>query len=88
MIKNSSSIKYKKRKKVANKSIHEINLREKYNLNLITIKRQYQEEINGEHQNVEHIIGVPKSDTVLLDTDIIIILGKKNHVDKFIEINK
>ncbi len=75
-------------KKVANKSINEINLREKYNLNLITIKRQYQEEVNGEQQNVEHIIGVPKGDTVLLETDIIIILGKKNHVDKFIEINK
>ena len=75
-------------KKVANKSINEINLREKYNLNLITIKRQYQEEVNGEQQNVEHIIGVPKGDTVLLESDIIIILGKKNHVDKFIEINK
>jgi len=75
-------------KKVTNKSINEINLRERYNLNLITIKRIYQEEVNGEQQNVEHIIGVPKGDTVLLETDIIIILGKKNHVDKFIEINK
>lgn len=75
-------------KKVANKSVNEINLREKYELNLITIKRQYQEEINGEQKNVEHIIGVPKGETVLLDSDIIILLGKKNHVDKFIEINK
>ena len=75
-------------KKVSNKSINEINLREKYNLNLITIKRQYQEEVNGESKVVEHIIGVPKGDTVLLDSDIIILLGKKNHVDKFIEINK
>lgn len=75
-------------KKVINKSVNEVNLREKYNLNLITIKRQYQEEINGEARNVEHIIGVPKGDTVLLESDVIILLGKKNHVNKFIEINK
>ncbi len=75
-------------KRVANKSIHEISLRERYNLNLITIKRQFQEEINGEVIPVEHIIGVPKSDTVLLDSDIIILLGKSYDVDRFVEMNK
>lgn len=75
-------------KKVANKSIHEIQLRENYDLNLITIKRQFPEIRNGEKIFVEHIIGVPKSDTVLLESDIIILLGKSYDVDKFIEINK
>lgn len=75
-------------RKVTNKSINEISLREKYNLNLITIKRQYPEEVHGEKTMVEHIIGVPKSDTVLLESDIIILLGKSQDVDMFIEINK
>lgn len=75
-------------RKVMNKSVGEVNLRERYNLNLIAIKRKYQEEVNKEMQDVEHIIGVPKGDTVLLESDIIILLGKKKHVDKFIEINK
>ena len=81
-------IEIKTPKKVSNKSVHEISLRERYNLNLITIKRQFQEEINGEMLPVEHIIGVPKSDTVLLESDIIIILGKSYDVDRFVEMNK
>ncbi len=75
-------------KKVANKSINEIGLRQRYDLNLITIKRKFTEMKNGEKQMVEHIIGVPKSDTVLLESDIIILLGKTFDVDKFIEVNK
>ena len=39
-------------KKVANKSVSEVSLRERYNLNLITIKRQFQEEVNGENRTV------------------------------------
>ncbi|MDB4835041.1 TrkA family potassium uptake protein [Cyclobacteriaceae bacterium] len=75
-------------KRVSNKSIHEVALRERYNLNLITIKRQFQEEVNGEISVVEHIIGVPKSDTVLLESDVIILLGKSYDVDRFVEMNK
>jgi trk system potassium uptake protein len=81
-------IEIKTPKRVANKSIHEISLRERYNLNLITIKRQFQEEVQGEMLPVEHIIGVPKSDTVLLASDIIILLGKSYDVDRFVEMNK
>ena len=81
-------IEIKTPKRVANKTVKEANLREKYNLNLITIKRQFKENRNGETVMVEHIIGVPKSDSVLLESDIIILLGKTYDVDKFIEINK
>jgi trk system potassium uptake protein TrkA len=75
-------------KKVANKSVIEVSLRERYNLNLITIKRQFHEEIKGELTPVEHIIGVPKKDTVLLETDVVILLGKSYDVDRFVEMNK
>ena len=75
-------------KKVANKSVSEVSLRERYNLNLITIKRQFHEEVNGEMTPVEHIIGVPKKDTVLLESDVIILLGKSFDVDRFVEMNK
>ncbi|MFA0962177.1 TrkA family potassium uptake protein [Roseivirga sp. BDSF3-8] len=74
--------------RVVNQTVSEVGLREKYNLNLITIKRIYEEEKEGEVVKVEHIIGVPKGDTVLYETDIIIILGKVQDVNKFIEVNK
>jgi trk system potassium uptake protein TrkA len=75
-------------KRVANRTISEIGLRERYNLNLITIKRIFEEKHHGEVVKVQHIIGVPKGNTVLYDSDIMIIMGKNHDVDKFIEINR
>jgi len=74
--------------RVVDQTISEIGLREKYNLNLITVKRQYDEKVDGQLQQVEHIIGVPRADTFLKETDIMIILGKSKDVNKFIEVNK
>ncbi len=74
--------------RVVDQTISEIGLREKYNLNLITVKRLYDEKVEGQLQQVEHIIGVPRADTFLKETDIMIILGKSKDVNKFIEVNK
>ncbi|RUA34119.1 MAG: TrkA family potassium uptake protein [Bacteroidetes bacterium] len=74
--------------RVVDQTISEIGLRERYNLNLITVKRLYDEKVEGQLQQVEHIIGVPRADTFLKETDIMIILGKSKDVNKFIEVNK
>jgi trk system potassium uptake protein TrkA len=74
--------------RAVNKTVREIGLRQKYNLNLITIKRVYEEEQEGKVVQVEHIIGVPKGDTVLYDSDVMIILGKEPDVNRFMEVNK
>lgn len=81
-------IELKTPKRAANKTVGEVSLRERYNLNLITIKRQFQETINDVKHTEEHVIGMPGNDTVLLETDVLILLGKTHDVDKFIEINK
>ncbi len=75
-------------KRAANRTVSEIGLRERYNLNLITIKRFFEEKHHGEVVKVQHIIGVPKGNTVLYDTDVMILMGKTHDVDKFIEINR
>lgn len=75
-------------RKVANKTVMEVGLREKYNLNLITIKRLFEEVRNGQTVQVEHIVGVPKGETLLYESDIIIILGKAKDVDRFVAVNK
>ena len=74
--------------RVVDQTISEIGLRERDNLNLITVKRLYDEKVEGQLQQVEHIIGVPRADTFLKETDIMIILGKSKDVNKFIEVNK
>ncbi|MGB3616927.1 MAG: TrkA family potassium uptake protein [Catalinimonas sp.] len=74
-------------RRAANQTIIQLGLRERYNLNLITIKRTFEEQRNGAVSLVEHIIGVPKGDTVLYENDIIILLGKTQDVDRFLEVN-
>ncbi|MFQ3214344.1 MAG: trk system potassium uptake protein TrkA [Marivirga sp.] len=74
--------------RVVDQTISEIGLREKYNLNLITVKRFFDEKKGDTMQQVEHIIGVPRADTFLKETDIMILLGKSKDVNKFIEVNK
>jgi trk system potassium uptake protein len=74
-------------RRVANRTVSEIGIRERYNLNLITIKRNYEEHHQGEVINVQHVVGVPRGDTVLYDSDILIVLGKTRDVDRFVEVN-
>ena len=72
---------------MVNRSISDINLRNKYNLNLITIKRQSEEQLNGSMEIVEHILGVPSSDTVILESDTIILFGMAHDIERFLQIN-
>ncbi len=69
------------------KTLQEIDLRIRYNLNLITVKRSYKitDERTGEQTRKERIYGVPTATTVLEDEDILIILGKDKDIKKIIE---
>ncbi|MCC6385323.1 MAG: TrkA family potassium uptake protein [Bacteroidia bacterium] len=71
-----------------NRTLNDIGLRTKYNLNLITIKRIFTIEKEGEKTEEQHILGVPSPETILLDTDSILVFGRVNDIERFIEINK
>lgn len=73
---------------IANRTLEDINLRNKYRLNLITLKREFEEEKNGVKVKEQHIIGVPTSDTVILPNDTIIVFGKIKDIQRFVEINQ
>jgi trk system potassium uptake protein TrkA len=69
------------------KRLDDLDLRRRYNINLITIKRQ---EIKKEDDNetVEHhIIGVPQSDTFIEEKDTLLLMGIDRDISKFIEVN-
>lgn len=72
---------------IVNKTVEEIRFREKYNLSLISLKREFEIEKNGEIIKEKHLLGVPQYNTVIYQEDIIIILGKNNDIQKFIDIN-
>jgi trk system potassium uptake protein TrkA len=75
-------------KGIANRTLDDISLRNKYKLNLITIKRKFEEEQNGDIITNDHIIGVPSSDTVVRPDDTIIVFGKIKDIQRFVEINQ
>ncbi len=77
-------------KGVANRTLEDIGLRDKYGLTLITLKRTYEmkENQDGEVELEEHIIGVPKSETVIYETDTLVVFGLIRDVKRFIEINE
>ncbi|TVQ81590.1 MAG: TrkA family potassium uptake protein [Flavobacteriales bacterium] len=62
------------------KKLSEIGLREKYNLNLVTVLRK----TDSEH----HILGVPYPDTMITEGDLVILFGRMSDVNKFMDINK
>lgn len=77
-------------KGVANRSLEDIGLRDKYGLTLITLKRSYEMKDEEEDKPIleEHIIGVPKSETVIYETDTLVVFGTVKDVKRFIEINE
>jgi trk system potassium uptake protein len=75
-------------KGISNRSLESIDLRNKYKLNLITIKREFNEIKNGEEVIEQHIMGVPQSSTVLNITDTLVVFGLANDIERFLDINR
>ncbi|MEY4145261.1 MAG: hypothetical protein RLZZ335_1113 [Bacteroidota bacterium] len=75
--------------RVANKTVSEIDLRNTYHLNLITLRRAFEVKgSDGQNKDEYHILGVPKSDTMLYDKDYLLLLGKSIDVERFQEVNR
>ena len=75
-------------KGVIGRTIEEIGFRNKYEMTLITIKRAYEVTKNGEDTTEEHILGVPKSETPIKESDTLVVFGAAKSVQRFIEINE
>ena len=69
------------------RSLRDISLGSKYELRLISIRREFEEGENGKTEIREHIIGVPQPDTKIRETDTLVVFGPLKSVKKFLEIN-
>ena len=74
-------------KDIESRTVEEIGLRSKYRLNLITIKRCFEEDNGDSVEVVQHILGVPTSNTIIQGTDTLIVFGTSRDIKRFIEIN-
>jgi trk system potassium uptake protein len=75
-------------KGVINRTIKDIQFRNKYQLTLITIKRAFEVQVKGQAIVEQHVLGVPASDTVVEESDTLVIFGTGNNVGRFIDINE
>ncbi|SFE07525.1 potassium channel family protein [Thermophagus xiamenensis] len=73
---------------IIGRSLADIDLRRRYDLNLVTIKRV--NEVVGEEGTIQerHIYGIPKGESIIRENDTLIIFGKRKKVERFIEINQ
>ncbi len=72
---------------IIGRTLGDIRLRDNYRINLITVKRDFEVEKDGETTTESHLTGVPQSTTVIENQDNMLIFGKESDIQKFIEIN-
>ncbi|MFT5858981.1 MAG: trk system potassium uptake protein TrkA [Flavobacteriaceae bacterium] len=75
-------------KGVVGRTIDQVGFRNKYEMTLITIKREYEIVKNGVDCTEQHIMGVPKSDTSIKEKDTLVVFGAAKSVERFININE
>jgi trk system potassium uptake protein TrkA len=73
---------------IIGRTLGDIKLRDNYRINLITVKRDFEVEKDGEKITESHLTGVPQSTTVIENQDNMLIFGKESDIQKFIEINR
>jgi trk system potassium uptake protein TrkA len=74
-------------KAIANRTLQDIGLRDKYQLTLVTLKRESLVERDGVIVREQHLFGVPTSETVIEETDTLVVFGTVKAVARFLEIN-
>jgi trk system potassium uptake protein TrkA len=71
-----------------NRTIEDIDFRNKYQLTLVTMKREYDIKKKGQYEVEQHVIGVPNSDTIIESRDTLVVFGTAKHVQRFIDVNE
>lgn len=74
-------------KSVVGQDLQSIQLRDAYNINLVTIKNEVEEKEGDNIVTRQHIKGVPHRDTVINENDFIVVFGSSRDIQKFIDIN-
>jgi trk system potassium uptake protein len=69
------------------RTLGDIDLRDRYKLSLITIKKQFHVDGDTSDTLEQHVSGVPDSKTILEESDNLVIFGKSKDIDRFVEIN-
>ncbi|BDA77186.1 potassium transporter TrkA [Leptospira kobayashii] len=74
-------------KRYINKTISDLDLREKYEINIITIKRPIQEKDKKRSSDSTQgkILGIPEGNMVLKENDTLVIFASQKNINRFLE---
>lgn len=75
-------------KGVHGRSIDSIEFRNHYELTLVTIKREFETNVKGVDTVEQHVLGVPSSDTMIMEKDTLVVFGTSKNVQRFMDINE
>ena len=75
-------------KGVIGRTIDNIEFRNQYELTLVTIKRAFCVNKNGEDCKEQHVLGVPSSETKIIAEDTLVVFGTSINVQRFMDINE
>jgi trk system potassium uptake protein len=73
---------------IVGRTVEEVNTRDNYSLSLITLKEGEEVLSKSGILREHHIKGVPVSSTVIEENDFLIVFGKDQDIQRFIEINQ
>jgi trk system potassium uptake protein TrkA len=73
--------------KVFGRTLEDVGLREKYQVNLVTIMRESDVMKGGIIEKEKHIQGIPGPSTIIQDADTMVLFGKVSDIERFLEIN-
>lgn len=74
-------------RRISQKTLGEIRFQDSYELKLISIKRLYEEFIDGKQVMVQHLVRNFNDETIIQNSDMLILLGQHSDIARFIEIN-
>lgn len=73
-------------KRMHGKSLRDLDLRNRFNVNLITIKRvKITTDARGNEEKDEIVLGVPTAETVIEPNDVLVLLGREQDIHKMID---
>lgn len=75
-------------RKIANRNFSDVDFLKKYNLNIVAIKREFEQEKDGVLITEQHVVPLTPEKTILYQTDTLLVFGKTPDIEKFIEINQ
>ena len=67
------------------KTLKELNLREKYQLNLLTIRRGDAHDPSDEADKHKPVLGIPNPDAPFQEGDVLVLFGHNNHLKSFVD---